>query len=486
LTLVTAQATSRFGAGKLYPGYQHEFLVCSERTLQTVYRRFYARTGEEAMSCYVALREELRAGRALAAQGAGDGLAAVSLSKFIMSLIRHACYLGASDIGFTPMASRPPYGGVVRLKVGGQGSIFMYLEPDVWMRVSNYLRDGVGSREKLTEGPVDDKFKFSDEQRREYPEIVSRYEFRMALMQRRASDENSLSVVMRILDQQAEAAELSQLPFDPGTTAYLRDILQRSTGLFLVTGPTGSGKTTTLYALLSEIDPVERWIESMENPIEYTRGMWMQFQMNMQAGRGGERKDEGDTASMILKGLLRAAPDVILVGEVRKGDLGRELVDAGNTGHLVFSTLHNNNAAMAITRLRSFDLDMSSVASLLLGVLAQRLVRTLCACSAPDDCLETQALLANKSFLKGYEHKPRKAVGCLDCGGTGYRGRRMIFEQLRITPEVRGLIENGDPPSVIAAKGIEPGNSLVANGLKLVAQGITSIDEVARLGPLED
>jgi type II secretory ATPase GspE/PulE/Tfp pilus assembly ATPase PilB-like protein len=450
----------------LYPNWRHAFCVCSERTLQTLYRRAYAQSGADALTLYQALKHSR-----IDDEGA-DSL----LREFILSVMRHACYLGASDIAFTPMTSGS--GGVVRMKVNGVGTIFTFLESAIWQRTIVHMLTTAGASESIKAGPVDTRFEFTNIDLVKYSELRNRYDFRMVLIQRRRSEQHSVSVVMRILDQQAESAELSALDFDERTLRHLNDIKSRSTGLFLVTGPTGSGKTTTLYALLNEIDPVSRWIESIEKPIEFSKGLWIQFQIPDEEAKGAES---------LLKGILRAAPNVISVGEVRKGDLALELIDAANTGHLVFSTLHNNNAAMAISRLRSFNLDMSTVASLLLGILAQRLVLTLCQCAVPDTRGETLQLLRSIGFLNqpGQNIQPRMACGCPECNHTGYRGRKMIYELLMVTPRVQELIESNAAPSVIADEGISQHRTLVGNGLKLVAQGVTSIEEIQKLGDLE-
>ena len=467
-TMVLAVSDPRTinSAQLLYPNWRHAFCVCSERTLQTLYRRAYAQSGADALKLYQALRDSR-----IEDEGA-DSL----LREFILAVMRHACYLGASDIAFTPMTSGS--GGVVRMKVNGVGTIFTFLESAIWQRTIVHMLTTAGATESIKAGPVDTRFDFTNNDLIKYSELRNRYDFRMVLIQRRRSEQHSVSVVMRILDQQAESAELSALDFDERTLRHLNDIKSRSTGLFLVTGPTGSGKTTTLYALLNEIDPVSRWIESIEKPIEFSKGLWIQFQIPDEEAKGAES---------LLKGILRAAPNVISVGEVRKGDLALELIDAANTGHLVFSTLHNNNAAMAISRLRSFNLDMSTVASLLLGILAQRLVLTLCQCAIPDNRPETLTLLSSIGFLNqpGQSIHPRRACGCPECNHTGYRGRKMIYELMMVTPKVQELIESNAAPSVIADEGISKDRSLVGNGLRLVAQGVTSIEEIQKLGDLE-
>lgn len=469
LRLALSQPLAASKARLFYPHWQHEFVVCSERSLQTIYRRAYAQSAKDALDLYArikAMKQDVEGGDML-------------LREFLLSLMRHGCYLGASDIAFMPMTSDT--GGVVRYKVGGEGIVFTFLEAQIWRRVIMGMLTSSGAQEKIKSGPVEVRFEFKNEDLEKFGEIANRYGFRVEMLQRKRSETYAVTVVMRILDQQSESTDLEALNFDEETLRYMREAKDRSTGLFLITGPTGSGKTTTLYSLLNEIDPVSRWIESIENPIEYSKGLWAQFQTDT----GG---DEAAGAYGLLKGLLRAAPDVILFGEVRKGDIGHELVDAGNTGHLVFSTMHNNSAAMAISRLRSFGLDMTALANLLLGILAQRLMRTLCRCAVPDDRVETLTVLSNIGFLNRSNAvaKPRRAMGCVECSFTGYKGRRMVYELLKMNGKVRDLIEADGAISAISREGIHPEFSIMANALRLVYAGITSIEEAKKLGSVEE
>jgi len=469
LTLACADPQQTSRATLLYSGFSFRFVVCSERTLQSIYRRYYSRSGHQALQQYEILR----------ITKASDPNAEKALRELIMKIIRHGCYIGASDIAFAPMSDSA--GGVVRYKIGGVGCVFTYLEADIWSRICTYLINTAGATERIKEAPVDTRFVWNETDHRENPDITKRYGLRVVMALRAKNATTSLLCVMRVLDQQADAAELDTLDFDEDTREYLRAVTTRATGLFLVTGPTGSGKTTTLYALLQEIDPVSRWIDSIENPIEYQRGLWMQMQTDAAAAA------EGDGAHMLLKALLRAAPDVLLFGEVRKQDSATELVDAANTGHLVFSTLHTNNAALAIARLRGFGLDMTSVASLLHGILAQRLVRTLCGhCARPDEDAHTLTTLRewditseDGSYLGKVCH-PMRAVGCQECAYTGYRGRKMVYELLKMSAKVRSMIESGATPATIAAE-IPKSRTLVGNGLRLVARGLTDLREIERL-----
>jgi len=310
--------------------------------------------------------------------------------------------------------------------------------------------------------------------RRRYADIVERYVFRVEI----GNSVQGKTVTIRINDTQATAADLSQLGFDPLTLARLKAYIKTRNGVFLLSGPTGSGKTTTLYALMRSVDPLTVSIQTVESPVEYTHGLWQQFPLNRMD------KDEGRQWAAALKGLLRNAPDIILYGETRDEDTAKELFRAANTGHLVLSTLHTNGAVETIERLEDLGIPKAKMSTVLLGVLAQRLVRKLCThCRLPDERLETHQLIApfEKTLLRHLARtEPARARegGCENCGHTGFRGRRIVYELLHCSREMRGRLEQGDALSEIRHRGIATG-TMLENGLRLVAEGVTSIDELA-------
>lgn len=210
--------------------------------------------------------------------------------------------------------------------------------------------------------------------------------------------------------------------------------------------------------------------------------MQMQTMQSTGDDSDGAASAEARSAGLLLKGMLRAAPDVILFGEIRKGDIAFELLDAANTGHLAFTTMHVNEAVMVFSRFKGFGVDMPTLGSLLRGVLAQRLVRTLCThCAQPDDRITTLDALSNLDYIDAMRARPMRPVGCPNCNGSGFRGRRMVYELLQISPAVRDLIEQDAPPSRIVAAGIKSDNTLYANSLKLVAKGLTTIEDARAL-----
>ncbi|MBP7275562.1 MAG: type II/IV secretion system protein [Kiritimatiellae bacterium] len=281
------------------------------------------------------------------------------------------------------------------------------------------------------------------------------------------------SVVLRILDQVVVQLDLENvgMPEDIFET-YTYDV-SKPNGIVIVTGPTGSGKTTTLYATLKRLNKIEDKLLTAEDPVEYDVEGIMQIPVHESIGL---------TFARILRAFLRQDPDIILVGEIRDRETAEIAIQASLTGHLVFSTLHTNDAAGAITRLIDMGVEPFLISSTLEGILGQRLVRTICThCKTaykPDaSVLEQLNLTAeqvgDRSFYFG--------SGCKNCNDTGYRGRRGIFEYLRITDPVQALINQRKPTLVIRDKAVEMGmRTLREDGIRCILDGYTTVEEVLK------
>ncbi len=281
------------------------------------------------------------------------------------------------------------------------------------------------------------------------------------------------SVVLRVLDQSNVSLEIENLGMqDDVYQAFVRDI-QKPNGIVVVTGPTGSGKTTTLYSGLRRINTIERKILTAEEPVEYDVDGLIQVPVNDAVG---------NSFSAILRAFLRQDPDVMMVGEIRDTVTAQIAVQASLTGHLVFSTLHTNDAAGAITRLIDMGVEPFLVSSTLEAVIGQRLVRTICSnCKTPfDPDAETLAKLGLTESDTGGQPFYYGA-GCATCNDTGYRGRRGIYEYLQISDPIRELINNRQPTLLIRDKAIELGmQSMREDGIRCILDGYTTVDEVAR------
>jgi type IV pilus assembly protein PilB len=278
-------------------------------------------------------------------------------------------------------------------------------------------------------------------------------------------------VVIRILDQTNLRANIPDLSLPVQEEGIFRGFLGNREGMVLVTGPTGSGKTTTLYAVVNELKTGKVNIITVEDPVEYDIPGISQLQVT---------EAQGFTFATALRSVLRQDPDILLVGEIRDAETAAIAIQAGLSGHLVLSTLHTNDAPSAVVRLRDLGLDGFKIASVLKGVVAQRLVRKLClACSLP---ITLEELPAEARPPNGTSATPRKAVGCKACGGTGFRGRAAVMEIMPVDNTVANLIEAGAQPDQLVAASRPLGmRTLWESGLDRVWQGMTSLDEVVRV-----
>lgn len=460
LMVVAPDTTAINHAQNSLHNHRLEFRIASEQTVQTMYRRYFARTDrafDEAVD-----RFYNQTGKAGAEAEEGQ-----LLQKVYWALLRHACYSGASDVYLHTTEQQV---GVVRMKLNGVGTIFRTITGDLFDRlIRKIISESSIKEEELMRGPKDSIIGVSDADRREHEDIAARFSFRLSIAQTRGAR----SVVMRVLDNQASVTKVEYLGFDDETMKSLRRMIDAPTGLIIVTGPTGSGKTTTLNAVLSAIDPVERSVQSIENPVEYTKGLWLQHEVSKTGG------DESAEFQKWLKALLRRAPDVILMGEIRDAEVAGILLDAANTGHLALTTMHTNSASLAFSRLKRFGLDNAAMASVLLGILAQRLVRTLCPYCKEEDHDEATHLAIASVATPGTPFKA--GPGCPRCGFTGHRGRHMVYELLEISPHVRELIERDSPPSLIAREALPLHKTMYGHGLALVANGQVSLRELSRV-----
>ena len=278
-------------------------------------------------------------------------------------------------------------------------------------------------------------------------------------------------VVMRLLDKQAGRLDLSSLGMDPQTEKLMDHLIHRPHGIILVTGPTGSGKTTSLYAGLERINRASRNIMTVEDPIEYYIDGIGQTQVNTKVGM---------TFARGLRAILRQDPDVVMVGEIRDLETAEIAVQASLTGHLVLSTLHTNTAVGAVARLRDMGVEPFLLASSLLGVMAQRLVRVLCTdCrrAAPPNESECRVL----GIEPGAEARIYHPVGCPSCNASGYRGRTGIYELIPVDEHMQAMIHQGESEQALEhyARTLSPG--IRDDGVRKVLEGVTTLEEVVRV-----
>lgn len=280
-------------------------------------------------------------------------------------------------------------------------------------------------------------------------------------------------VVLRLLDKKAARLDLAHLGMNPAALKILRKIIYRPNGIMLVTGPTGSGKTTTLYAALSELNDSKRNILTVEDPIEYDLTGIGQTQVNHKVGM---------TFAKGLRAILRQDPDVVMVGEIRDLETAQIAVQASLTGHLVLSTLHTNSALGAITRLRDMGVEPFLLSSSLIGIAAQRLVRLLC-----EYCKQAKPASHNECEALGISTTATlyQPTGCAHCHHTGYRGRSGIYELIAIDEQLRKLIHEQASEQMLETYVRQRYASMRHDGYRLVLAGLTSLEEILRVSYIE-
>ena len=281
------------------------------------------------------------------------------------------------------------------------------------------------------------------------------------------------SVVLRVLDRSQIQLDLEKLGFRPEELSAVRQIIRKPNGIVIVTGPTGCGKTTTLYACLSTLNDIESKLITTEDPVEYDIDGIIQVQM---------KPDIGLTFAKCLRSILRQDPDIVMVGEIRDLETAEIAAQASLTGHLVFTTLHTNDAPSSIARLLDLGIEPFLVTATLEAIIAQRLVRKICDnCKTPFEPTEVQLLELGLTPNDVKGKKFHYGKGCSNCNNTGYRGRSALFEIMMFNDDIRELIMNSASTNVLRAAAQKIGMRLLReNGLAAIYDGITTIEEVVK------
>jgi len=285
------------------------------------------------------------------------------------------------------------------------------------------------------------------------------------------------NIVLRILDREKGIVPLDELGLDEESYAELKLMMGRPTGILLVTGPTGSGKTTTLYSILNELNDVGVNIMTLEDPVEYPMSLIRQTPINDEIGM---------TFAAGIRSLMRQDPDIILIGEIRDAETAEMSIRAAMTGHQVFATLHTNSAIGAIPRLLDIGVSRSIMSGNIIGIIAQRLARKLCVyCKEPYEPEEFEQQLL--SISESESLTLYRATGCDQCNNVGYKGRLAVLETLRFTPEMDELLLDGASQNAILEKAVENGfSTMIQSGIRWVKKGETSLEEISRIVNLTD
>ena len=377
--------------------------------------------------------------------------------KFVEVVIQQAIRDKASDIHFEPFEK------TFRIRYRVDGALYEMPPPP------KSLARPVISRVKIISG-----LNISERRRPQGGRIQLKYNGRpVDLRVSCLPTSYGESVVLRVLDRSVVNLELDALGIGTDVLANLRDLIRLPNGIILVTGPTGSGKTTTLYSALGEINNVEDKLLTAEDPVEYDIEGIIQCPINDAVGM---------TFQKALRAFLRQDPDRILVGEIRDFETAQIAIEASLTGHLVFSTLHTNDSASTITRLMDMGVEPFLIASSVAGVLGQRLIRRVCNnCKAfytPTDH-DLERLGLERGQVEGHQFCYGK--GCNICNNTGYKGRKALTELMVVNQELRDMISNGTPANILRDRACEMGmRTLREDGLMAIFNAETSVDEVVR------
>jgi type IV pilus assembly protein PilB len=411
---------------------------------------------------HVSIDEEARAAVEEQLRNADEQSAPIV--RLVTMLITEAVRMRASDIHIEPMTNRVR----VRYRIDG---VCIDREP-----IPKHMQGAVINRFKLMAGMDLAERRVPQDGRIKMRVAGSDVDFRVSALPAYHGE----SIVLRILRPESAKVGIQALGFEEDDNRRFQRIIRRPNGIFLVTGPTGSGKTTTLYSALNELNRPDRKIITAEDPVEYNFTGMNQVQVN---------EGIGLTFANILRSMLRQAPDTILVGEIRDIEVAEVAIQAALTGHLVFSTLHTNDAPSAITRLIDLGVKPFLVASSVQAIMGQRLVRTICKdCKMEDPEPDTRILrllgyaedqIKNTKFYKGR--------GCNTCNGSGYKGRQGIFEMMEMDAATRELAFNRAPLSEIRAAAKAGGmRNLLEDGKIKIQRGITTPEELVRITQVEE
>lgn len=379
--------------------------------------------------------------------------------KVLDTILSYAVAERASDVHIETMADEV----VIRFRIDG-------ILEDI-LRLNRGIENALIARIKIISNLKIDEHRVPQDGRYKFSMDDGKISLRISIIPGFYAE----NVVMRLLLETDRPSSLEELGISGVNLKALQTNIKRPHGMLLVTGPTGSGKTTSLYSVLNILNTVEVKICTIEDPIEYGVNRVSQIQVNPKTGL---------TFAMGLRALLRHDPDIIMVGEIRDPETAKIAVNAAMTGHLVLSTLHTNQAAGAIPRLLDMGVEGYLLASTLNLVVAQRLVRKICPSCLTEYQPNQEAIkkLSNDLSTNLQNQKFYKGKGCAECNHTGYQGRVGIYEAIEVTEEIRNLIANRSTSSQLQAEAIKQGmTTLLQDGLNKVASGLTTIEEVIRV-----
>jgi type IV pilus assembly protein PilB len=443
-----------------------QLVVADPDRIQKLIEKFYPEGGGDGES-FSDILKELGADKGLAAEagaaGEDDTNAMQDLAnqapivRFVNLVLQQAVQDRASDIHFEPFETD------FRIRYRVDGALYEMSPPP------KHLALPVISRIKVMANLNISERRMPQDGRINYNIGNKMIDLRVSTLPTQFGE----SVVLRVLDRTAVNLEIESLGLPKFIYDFVVEVIQRPNGIVIVTGPTGCGKTTTLYSCLRRVNTMDSKLLTAEDPVEYDIEGIMQVAVN---------EGVGLTFSRALRSFLRQDPDIIMVGEMRDLETAQISIQASLTGHLVLSTLHTNDSPGAITRMIDMGVEPFLISSTLMAVLGQRLVRTVCKnCRTPFEPTEAQLAMLNLSPHDLGEKLFYYGRGCSNCNDTGYRGRKGIFELLTINDTIRGLINERAPTVVLRQKAVELGMvTLREDGLRSIFDGDTTIEEVVK------
>ena len=381
----------------------------------------------------------------------------VPIVKFVNLVLQQAVLDRASDIHFEPFESE------YRIRYRVDGALYEMAPPP------KHLSLPVASRIKIMANLNISELRLPQDGRINLALGGKMVDLRVSTLPTAFGE----SIVLRVLDRSSVNLEVESLGFPKYVYDFVTEVIQRPNGIFVVTGPTGCGKTTTLYSCLRRVNTIDSKLLTAEDPVEFDIEGIMQVAIN---------EAQGMTFAKALKSFLRQDPDVIMVGEMRDLETAQISIQASLTGHLVLSTLHTNDSPGAVTRLVDMGVEPFLISSTLMAVLGQRLVRTICKnCRTPFEPTEQQLSLLGLSPHDLGDKVFHYGRGCATCNDTGYKGRKGIYELLVVSDAIRNLINERAPTVVMRQKAVELGMvTLREDGLRSIFDGDTTIDEVVK------
>ena len=445
-------------------GKEVQVVVADPAQIEKAINKFYGEESESVSDILKELGADADIAREVAEVTTGDGVTDLEnlanetpIIKFVNLVLYQAVQDRASDIHFEPFEDE------FKIRYRVDGALYEMTPPPKHLALPVISRLKVMSNLNISERrlPQDGRINF--------PIANRQIDLRVSTLPTQFGE----SVVLRVLDRSAVNLDLESLGLPKYIGDYLNEAIQQPNGIFVVTGPTGSGKTTTLYSCLRKVNAIDVKLLTAEDPVEYDIDGIIQVAIN---------EAQGMTFGKALRSFLRQDPDIIMIGEMRDLETAQIAIQSSLTGHLVLSTLHTNDAPGAVTRLVDMGVEPFLISSTLMAVLAQRLVRTICKkCRTPFEPTESQLSLLNLSPHDIGDKVFYYGRGCSNCNDTGYRGRKGIFELLVISEALRNLINERSPAVVLRQKAVELGMvTLREDGLRTIFDGDTTIEEVVK------